>query len=178
VFANKLNCRYQTLRQTDWQDSVLVNYIDSMALMLSDPADRHYSRWPILGTYVWPNNFIGISYQQEIDYMKNWILDRLQWLDANMFGACPNLQVSELSEDEEVQFFPNPTSDLVTVSLTNNANSLEEFTLFNMSGQVLMSEVCHGKKTSISLQHVPSGFYFLSIRTKNGNHFTSKLIKQ
>lgn len=178
VFANQLNCRYQTLRQTDWQDSVLVNYIDSMALMLSDPADRHYSRWPILGTYVWPNNFIGISYQQEIDYMKNWILDRLQWLDANIFGACPNLQVSEWSEDEDVHFFPNPTSDLVTVSLANNGNSLEELTLFNMSGQVVLSEVCKGKKTSISLQHIPSGFYFLSIRTKNGKHFTSKLIKQ
>jgi len=149
-----------------------------MALMLSDPADRHFSRWPILGTYVWPNNFIGISYQQEIDYMKTWVLDRLQWLDANMFGTCPNLQVGELTKDDEVLVFPNPTSDLVSVSLANNSLTLESLTLVNTSGQMLLNEVCQGKKTAISLQQIPSGLYFLTVRISNGTHFTTKLIKR
>ncbi len=46
--------------------------------------DTNFMKWPILGTYIWPNNFVGSSYFEEKDYMKDWLTDRLTWLDSNI----------------------------------------------------------------------------------------------
>ena len=46
---------------------------------------RNFVRWPILGSYVWPNWFIANTYQEEIAWMKNWLKDRLTWMD-NQIG--------------------------------------------------------------------------------------------
>jgi len=35
---------------------------------------------------VWPNNFVGNSYEEELGYMTNWIEDRLQWMDTEIEG--------------------------------------------------------------------------------------------
>jgi hypothetical protein len=61
-----------------------------------------------LGTYVWPNNFIGLTYQEEIDYMKSWILGRLTWMDNNMFGTCPSAGIENNTENN-ISIYPNPT---------------------------------------------------------------------
>jgi hypothetical protein len=33
---------------------------------------------------VWPNNFVGYSYEAEVNYLKNWITDRLAFMDENL----------------------------------------------------------------------------------------------
>ena len=42
---------------------------------------QNFSRWDILGRYVWPNKFVANSHNEEIDFMKDWVNSRLQWLD-------------------------------------------------------------------------------------------------
>ena len=37
---------------------------------------------------MWPNYYVGNTFQDEIVYLKNWIDDRLTWLDNNMTGNC------------------------------------------------------------------------------------------
>jgi hypothetical protein len=56
---------------------------------------RHYRRWPVLGTELWPNapgwdlriyfNSNGNASTGEIDYMKNWLTQRLAWIDDQYF---------------------------------------------------------------------------------------------
>src|SRR5205823_6792642 len=48
---------------------------------------RNYQKWRILGTYVWPNWYIGKNYQNEINWMKQWIAGRLAWIDGNYVPA-------------------------------------------------------------------------------------------
>ena len=45
-------------------------------------------RWPRLGQYVWPNVFIGQTYEEEVAFLRNWILERVAWLDDNIEGTC------------------------------------------------------------------------------------------
>jgi hypothetical protein len=33
---------------------------------------------------VWPNEFIGGSYLEEINYLKDWISNRLVWMDGEI----------------------------------------------------------------------------------------------
>ena len=60
--------------------------IDNYELVLisSGSVKRNFERWPVLGTYVWPNNFIGSDYSDEIKFIRNWISERLSWLDSNI----------------------------------------------------------------------------------------------
>jgi CotH kinase protein/Lamin Tail Domain/Fn3 associated len=58
---------------------------------LENAAMRHYREYPILGAYVWPNavgyasriyyNSNGNAATGEIDWMKNWLAQRMLWLD-------------------------------------------------------------------------------------------------
>lgn len=32
--------------------------------------------------------FIGETYEEEVEFLRSWILDRMEWLDANMQGNC------------------------------------------------------------------------------------------
>ena len=123
-FAYQLNCRWQTLRASKWQTSSLMNYIDSLALYLDESQTRNYQKWNTLGNYVWPNNFVGNTYAEEVNYLKTWITTRTAWMDANMFGSCADLGVQS-KDKSDLLVFPNPANNKVTFqfgSPINNGN--------------------------------------------------------
>jgi hypothetical protein len=114
-FSGALTCRWQELRSTTMTNAYFMNAIDSMANVLSEAQVRNYQRWPILGTYVWPNQFVGQTYAQEIDFIKQWILNRLVWMDANMPGTCTF--ITGVDESTDVEVFPNPFSEALLIKL-------------------------------------------------------------
>jgi hypothetical protein len=169
VFANNVNCRWTDLRTSILSDSSLIHYIDSMATMLTDAAARNYNRWPILGVYVWPNNYIGNTYQEEITYMKNWILARTAWMDENMFGACSSLEVETIKST--LKIVPNPTQDFVTISgISSNANlELKDF-----SGKTIRIIPINQSQSTIDLSDLANGIYFI---TESISGIYAKIIK-
>ncbi|MSU36276.1 MAG: hypothetical protein EXS36_14505 [Pedosphaera sp.] len=51
---------------------------------IQNPIARHFRKWPRLGKRDWPNppgETKIRTWQAEVDYMKNWIKPRLEWLD-------------------------------------------------------------------------------------------------
>ncbi|MEO8427221.1 MAG: CotH kinase family protein [Verrucomicrobiota bacterium] len=51
---------------------------------IQNPVARHFRKWPRLGRRDWPNPPAETSihtWQAEVEYMKNWITPRLDWLD-------------------------------------------------------------------------------------------------
>ena len=55
-------------------------YID--VLDKSGVLKTNFETWNILGTYVWPNNYIGRTYTEDTDYLKGWISNRMVWMDG------------------------------------------------------------------------------------------------
>ena len=106
-FNHDLNCKWQQMRQGAWHTDSLMARVDTLAAYLDESQQRNFQRWQILGSYVWPNNFIGNTYAEEIDYLKTWITDRMNWLDGNMFGSCTDLGVEEETLST-VSVYPNP----------------------------------------------------------------------
>ena len=88
IYENKLKCRWEYLREKSFHQDSLFNFIDSMALYLDDAQQRNFQQWPTLGTYVWPNFYVGNTYQDELIFFKTWIGDRLVWIDNNLSGNC------------------------------------------------------------------------------------------
>ncbi len=76
--------RWHQLRRDTFQTSELVADIDEIAALLEPAQQRNYVRWPILGIYIWPNFFIGLTYAEEIAWMKQWLADRLVWMDSQL----------------------------------------------------------------------------------------------
>jgi hypothetical protein len=169
VFANNLKCRWSDLRTSILSDEKLTNYIDSLGTILIEPAERNYDRWPILGVYVWPNNYIGNTYQEELTYMKNWILARTAWMDANMFGTCANVSVE--SPITELKIIPNPTQDIVTITGISSDVNLE---LRDFSGKIIRIIPINHSKTTVDLSNLANGIYFI---TESISGIYAKVIK-
>lgn len=99
TFKNNLKCRYTHLRQNILSNAAIFSLIDSTAAKLNEAQSRHFEKWPILGVYTWPNPTpYASTYQGEITAIKNWIQNRLNWVDANMGGNL-NYPIVNLGND-------------------------------------------------------------------------------
>lgn len=178
TYAHDVKCRWLELRQGVMSDSSLMNYIDSLATVLEQPAIRHYNRWPILGTYVWPNNFIGNTYQEEIDYLKTWITNRLTWMDANMFGTCNDLGLDEKGNTNQIRVYPNPSKDNISIDLHDIKESCI-IELISPLGQVLKKELISSNSTyNLSLEGLNNGLYFINVYIADSLYQSIKIIKE
>lgn len=86
VFVTQLQERWTKLRSNQFSESKIMSKIDAYAKLLQETGsvDKNFSVWEVLGVYVRPNNYVGETYQQEVDYLKEWIENRLLWLDASI----------------------------------------------------------------------------------------------
>ncbi|GAB5520088.1 MAG: hypothetical protein RhofKO_23390 [Rhodothermales bacterium] len=84
AFLTRVTERWQTLRADVLAEDSLMAFIDAQAARVDEAQARNFQRWPVLGTYVWANSFIGSTYDSEVDFLKSWLRQRLQWLDANL----------------------------------------------------------------------------------------------
>lgn len=175
TYSHAVKCRWLELRQSTLSTSYLMDYIDSMALILTDPAARNYNRWPILGTYVWPNNFIGNTYQEEIDYMKQWLLGRLTWMDNNMFGTCNDLGFDDLSSENQLLAFPNPTSDKLTIRINNPLPNVSIQVISPQGTLIQQKDLSDFQETTFDLSNYSGGIYFVTVQQNNGFFKTLKI---
>ena len=79
--------RWKELRRGPFRTDSVMLFIDNTIDSLGDAVARNFEKWPVIGEYVWPNYFIGQTYEEEIDYLKDWITDRMNWMDANVMLA-------------------------------------------------------------------------------------------
>lgn len=76
--------RYYELRQSVLATDKLMHQIDAFAAELEESQQRNFDRWPILGYRVWqnPDGFhTRRTHRAEVDWMKRWLQQRLDWLD-------------------------------------------------------------------------------------------------
>ncbi len=88
TYRDLTRCRWEEYRSDAWSNESIHSTIDSLVTLLGDASARDHARWPRLGQWVWPNSFVGDTYEEELDFMRNWIDDRLDWLDMNILGDC------------------------------------------------------------------------------------------
>ena len=60
-------------------------YIDKLVKEMGEAPARNFSKWKILGTYVWPNVKVTGIYEAEISWLKYFYTNRLEWLDNNLY---------------------------------------------------------------------------------------------
>ena len=80
VFVEKVKIRY-SYYYNKLDD--IKNKIDEFAKYIDKSQKANFERWGILGVYVWPNPVYDLTYEQEVERLKNWIEERMNWLNSN-----------------------------------------------------------------------------------------------
>jgi hypothetical protein len=91
-FGQRYVDRLTELRGNVFSTSKVLARIDAFAAQLKESQERNFRKWDIIGRDVTPNYFVGNSYQEEIDWMKDWTSNRLAWIETQ-FPAAPVVQV-------------------------------------------------------------------------------------
>ena len=87
----------------DGSSTSVSNSMAALPPLQENSVMRHYRKWPVLGTYLWPNAGgdpggaatitprpwqVNTTFQLEVDWMKNWLTQRLTWIDnQNLAGT-------------------------------------------------------------------------------------------
>lgn len=85
-FGQQYVDRWAELRANVLAAKKLMARIDHFTNTLEQAQIRNYERWPILGRQVWPQYTWGDTYAQEVDFMKDWLRKRLDWIDAQFLA--------------------------------------------------------------------------------------------
>jgi len=93
-FGQRYVDRWGELQGTVFSQSNLFARVDALVAELGQAQVRNFQRWPILGRKIWPNTFVGRTYADEIDYLKDFTRKRLTWLAAQ-FVAAPTVTGSK-----------------------------------------------------------------------------------
>lgn len=84
-FVAKVKVRWNEKKDELLQSFSENGTLQTLANNINVSADLNFVKWQILGAYVWPNaaGFSErITYQSEIDYMKDWLTERYNWMDS------------------------------------------------------------------------------------------------
>jgi spore coat protein CotH len=81
-FRKKVKARWQVLMQT--QLPTLYAFINSTARQLKYSQKENFDKWDILDHYTWPNMVVMGDYENEVQYLKDWLSKRINWMDAEI----------------------------------------------------------------------------------------------
>jgi hypothetical protein len=89
--------RWAELRTKVFATSNIVARVNEIAKLLNEAQERNFAKWDILGRHVNPNWFIGETYAAEVEWMQQWITNRLAWID-DQFLPAPVVQAGKMIE--------------------------------------------------------------------------------
>ncbi|MCB9360323.1 MAG: CotH kinase family protein [Flavobacteriales bacterium] len=179
TFANKLKCRWEEKRLGPLHLDTILNTIDSIAFYLNDAQQRNFDKWNILGNYVWPNSYIGSTYQDEVNFLKYWITSRISWMDNNMPGNCSiPVGINESFLADQIKVYPNPAKDVLNIEINKKTGSNFNIEIHDIKGKLVTLHKFTRVENIISLpiHDLVGGFYLLKITSADFNQ-TFKFIK-
>ncbi|MBI2417693.1 MAG: CotH kinase family protein [Ignavibacteriales bacterium] len=157
MFAS-VKSRWTTLRKTVINDAYLFSVIDSLTLELNEARARNYEKWPILGTWVWPNYFVGNTYGEELTYLKVFIHNRILWLDGAFgYNAITDDINMRPATAVLMQNFPNPFNPSTAIRFQLSAAAKVQLTIFDILGNIICS---------LADEYRPAGMHTINFSTE------------
>ena len=91
------------------------------------------------------------------------------------FGSCttPSTVINEL--DNNLSLYPNPSKGIITIQAVDKINSLK---IYNMIGNLVMVRNISNTQSTLNIEHLTNGIYFMELNFDNGSFTNSKFIKK
>lgn len=172
-FKIKFRQRWIELRNTVWTNEKINAIIDSLVNLLDESKTRNFQKWQIIGQYIWPNYYVGQSYEDEINYLKNWLTNRLIWMDYQIITSVENNHnVNENPNFILYQNFPNPFNPITRINYSLKKSNHVSIKLFDILGNeiaTLVNEFKSPGEYSLELDAVKlglsSGMYLYQMKS-------------
>ena len=103
IYVTHLKERWAQYRRSNLRVDRLMATIDSLAQVLTTGGAeyRNSLAYPVWGVYVWPNYYISQNFPEEISFIKQWIVKRIRWMDAQL-DFVPDPVPGDVNGDGEV----------------------------------------------------------------------------
>ncbi len=156
--------RWKELRKGPFSNDSVMAFLDNTVGSLGESIGRNFEKWPIIGEYVWPNYFVGDTYEQEVDYLKGWLTERLDWIDANIMLADGSGNASK----KDILVFPNPVKDRMNLYFYSAGIEKIRIEIFDFLGQKVFDREASSnglgfQYIDLDIYPVRSGFYILKV---------------
>lgn len=180
TFVENIKNRWCTIRGEQFRTEKITAIIDSLSLLLDESQQRNFTKWDIIGKHVWPNSYVGDSYEDEIGFLKTWTLNRLRWLDDSL--SCPT-NIIEHPKYYETSVFPNPFSNNFSYHFSLKEPGNISLILYDINGVQITKIV--DEVTYITGTHtidycssaIPSSIYIVVLKVNGETVSRKKLIK-
>lgn len=152
---------------------VLTQVVDSCEQLLEQSQNLNFKRWRIMNQRVHENPVIHGSYDAEVDNVRNYVSDRIAWMDRKL-NYIPNPVPNPTPDSNNVVTDPAKVyawTGKNTIYLNMAENNTVSIT--NLSGEVIRTE--HLSSGSYHFT-VNSGAYVISIVDQIGNKQNYKCI--
>jgi Secretion system C-terminal sorting domain len=90
---------------------------------------------------------------------------------------CDSLNTATEEISENFTIYPNPTTGILTINTANKDVKELSIQVINLNGQVVKREILRGVNPEMNIQSLPTGLYFLKIKTGEGIG-VAKILKQ
>lgn len=184
-FRAKAANRWVELRKSVFKTENINTWIDSTALSLQPALKRNFSRWPnVMGKYVWPNYYVGSTYQNEVDWLKDWIRTRTSWLDSQFSEFNLTLANEPLAQKETpIKVLKNPIESDSKVEYQVFKKGKVTLSLYDLNGKVVQSLIDEVQNTDtyllpLNVENLTKGMYILDYQLDGIPVERVKLIKQ
>ena len=185
VFNSHLKRRWNEHKTTFINTTFLNNLIDSCANVLRTAQKHNFLTWNILNTYVWPNNYVGGTYENELIYLKNWLKDRITWMDGQIQPIVDVIQAvpSVESISMEVLPYPNPFIDELNMKCWLPTGGKLEIIIYDVLGKQIMQhneilgEGIHIIPLKINSTEYPDKVFIYQVKLDGKTQTSGKLVR-
>ena len=103
-FTAALKSRWAQYRRSNLREDRIMAKVDSLAsvLVANGAEGRNSQAWPRWGVYVWPNYYVANNFQDEVNYLKQWLSDRIAWMDEKLEYDPNALLLGDVNSDGDV----------------------------------------------------------------------------
>jgi len=84
---------------------------------------RNSQAWPRWGQYVWPNYYVADDYADEVDWLKQWLHDRIAWMDEKLGYEPTTFLRGDVDGDGNVSI--SDVTALIDYLLSNDATGID-----------------------------------------------------
>jgi hypothetical protein len=154
-FVDQVKVRFAYFRAN--QDLILEK-IDNYAEQLQWSQQENDDLWQTIGIYVWPNPVIFDTYQEEVDHMKMWFRNRMDWLDQEISYLTGN------SDDDGQSPITHPVPGLIQAEDFSAMEGIQVETTGDVGGGSNVGYISAGDWLEYTIDVSSAGSYLFEYR--------------
>ncbi|NOG46799.1 MAG: T9SS type A sorting domain-containing protein [Calditrichaeota bacterium] len=187
AFYDSCKTRWAEIRKGQFAESNIISMIDEWVELLDESQKRNFEYYNILGKYIWPNPGFPESgsfgydsptsggpttWQEEVNYLKDFIAGRLVWMDDQLEYDPTSLDLDdrrELQSFELFQNYPNPFNAQTTIRFSLGSKSNILITIYDTQGRtiktILKALPAGDHSVKLNTADLASGVYFYRLKS-------------